>query len=341
MKTYGIINSLKTGSTTPVTQPVTPSKYIVTECYNIVRNMFVQPDITQLYITAKAWIKLMCFIHLVGEYEITGFGRIQKDVEISEGTKVPLAITDFDIIKQEVKSAYVEATDEAVLDFMRKLPADQRGEWTLDWHSHVNMGVSPSGTDWTNYSSMLAARMYKQFPAMIVNKRGEVSMHQIITAAKHPDIKVQIIIDDLNEEEFSAIYRECKEKVENLCTKATVVTTYTSYGNKDGAYKNTYTGYNSYKRWWEEDDDIYDHGYASPKQKSLLNTSKTAANLVDEEDEEVKAAQEAGYVIEEAYDCPYCGLPVRESDTVFPVWGMCEDCMADYEASSGEKLTGI
>ena len=340
MKTYGIINSLNAGNST--TQPDTVSKYVVTECYNIVRNMFVQPDITELYITSKAWTKLMCFIHLVGEYEITGFGRIQKDIDTPDGPK--LAITDFDIIKQEVRQAYVEAEADAVLDFMRQLPADQRNEWTLDWHSHVNMGVSPSTTDWNNYSSMLTARMNKQFPAMIVNKRGDVSMHQIITAAKHPDIKVKVIMEDLNDAEFSAIYNECKEKVENLCRKAPVVTTYTSYGNKDGAYKGTYTGYNTYKRWWEDDDDeydIHDHGYASPKSASLLNKSEAAESIADEEDEDVIAAQKEGYIIEEAYECPYCGLPVSETDKVFPVWGMCEECMADYEASSGEKLTGF
>lgn len=343
MKTYGIITALDASNKQSITNvkpaattttPLTKAKYVVTECYNIVRNMFVEPEYTELYITSKAWTKLMCFIHLVGEYEITGFGRIQENVDTPNGPK--RAITDFDIIEQEVKQAYVEADADAVLDFMRKLPADQRGEWTLDWHSHVNMGVSPSGTDWTNYSSMLSARMNKQFPAMIVNKRGDVSMHCIITSAKHPEIKVYIIQENLNDEDFSAIYYECKEKVENLCTKYVApATTYTYgsnwYKSNDSAYKGTACGYDYDKRWWEEDaeDDV---NY--PKTGSLLGNKSLA-----DEDEEAKAAREAGYILDDDGICPYCGLPVRETDETYKQWGVCEDCMAEYEADTGERFT--
>lgn len=346
MKTFGIINALdssKHQSITNVAKPVattpavstTPvkSKYIVTECYNIVRNMFVQPEITEMAITARAWRKLMCFIHLVGEFEITGFGRIQRDIEVA-GKVYPFVVTDFDIIEQEVKSAYVEADADAVLDFMRKLPADQRNEWTLDWHSHVNMGVTPSGTDWTNYSSMLTARMQKQFPAMIVNKSGNVSMHQIITAAKHPEIRVLIETStDLTEEEFSAIYYECKEKVENLCTKATVYQTTTTVWNGGSNYQGTANGYyGDYKRWWEEEDDYYGDGdvYTSPKsQGSLLNPKKEEVD----EDPEVVAAKQAGFVFDDGADiCPECGLPVAEDDHDFKIWGICRDCLDDYQS---------
>ena len=126
MKTYGIITALDASNKQNITNvkpaattttPLTKAKYVVTECYNIVRNMFVEPEYTELYITSRAWTKLMCFIHLVGEYEITGFGRIQENVDTPNGPK--RAITDFDIIEQEVKPAYVEADADAVLDFMR------------------------------------------------------------------------------------------------------------------------------------------------------------------------------------------------------------------------------
>lgn len=305
--------------TAPAQTVVTNAKYPVTECYYAVRNMFVQPSITELYITARAWIKLMCFIHLVGEYEISGFGRIQENIETPDGPR--LAVTDFDIIKQEVKSAYVESDAQAVMDFLRKLPNDQRNEWTLDWHSHVNMGTTPSGTDWTNYKDMLSARMQKQFPAMIVNKSGNVTAHQIITDAKHPEIKVKVIMQDLTDEQFDSIYRECKEKVETLCRKA-VVTTY-SYANNyswnDSYYKGTGVGFQnsagsakksdekplSQRRWWEEDD--------------------------EDEDEDVRLAEAAGYIFTQDV-CPECGLVVEEGDSTFKKWGICSSCFAEYAA---------
>lgn len=303
---------------TTVTTTAAPQKYEVTECYYTIKNMFAQPAITELYITAQAWTKLMCFIHLVGDYEISGFGRIQTE-EIPDGQRS--VVTDFDIIKQEVKSAYVESDAQAVMDFLRKIPADQRNEWTLDWHSHVNMGTTPSGTDWTNYKAMLSARMQKQFPAMIVNKSGNVTAHQIITDAKHPEIKVKVIIEDLTDEQFDSIYKECKEKVETLCRKA-AVTTYSyggSYGWNDSYYKGTGVGFQNsagsakksekgplnQKRWWEEDD--------------------------EEEDEDVRLAEAAGYVFNDMDICPECGCVVEESDRDFKTWGICTHCLDDYK----------
>lgn len=307
--------------TNVVKQPVyvTPKKYPITECFNILKNMWAEPDYKQLVITPKAWYKLVAFINLVGDYEISGFGRIQSVP--NEKGEVTSFVTDFDIIEQEVKAAYVESDEDAVLNFIVQLPAEQRAEWTLDWHSHVEMATSPSGTDWNNYSDMLKARMGKQFPSMIVNKRGEITAQQIISENKHPRIEMLIQQKALSDDEILAIYNECKEKVETLCTKAIERTTY-SYG-KTGTTtcgfntRNDYESNDYSKRWWEEYGDYYDNQQWKSSKKSETEPTKEESLEVVED-------------LEELETCQYCGAPASPWHTQQVGVGICRDCFDEY-----------
>lgn len=248
-----------------------PEKYPITECFNVLRSLWAKPEHEQLIITTHAWCKLMAYIHLIGDYEISGFGRIEQRQD-KDGNPLT-CITDFAILKQTVQGAYVESDADAVMDFIRRVPADQRDEWTLDWHSHVNMATSPSGTDWTNYTDMLTARMGKQFPAMIVNKKGEVTAHQIINETRHPSIKILVEKTELDEQTLQELYAECKHNVETLCTKKHTTSYY-------GANNKTSVGYYS----WKKQDDY------------------------DDDDDEVIEAKKQGYVFDDT--CDICGEPL-------------------------------
>ena len=304
----------------------TLSKYPITECFQLLKNMYTKPTYEELCITTKAWMKLNAFIHLVGDFEISGFGRIQKG-EV-DGKEMHL-VTDFDIIKQEVKAAYVESDEDAVMEFIMNTPADQRGEWVLDWHSHVNMATSPSGTDWTNYSDMLKARMNQQFPAMIVNKKGDVTAYQIITDGRHTPIKMYIDTSPISDDELWALYQECKEKVETRCSKAiakSAATTSTVWTG--GNYRNNNVGYtgstlNSY--------DDYDYNYGYGYGYGYGN------RWWDYEDEEVIEAKKQGYVfdddkstgndtieVEAVPVCEECGKPLNTPNEIS--WGVCQEC---------------
>lgn len=288
-------------------------KYPVTECFQIIKNMYVEPKYTKLYITAEAWIKLMCFIHLIGDYEISGFGRIQNIDGI-------MTVTDFDILKQEVRGAYVEASEDAVMDFIRRTPKEQRGEWTFDWHSHVEMGTTPSGTDWNNYKEMLAARMNEQFPFMIVNKRQEVTSCCYISEGRHPAISVLILKDSVSEDRMFEIYEECKAKIETLCTKYVAKTTvYTGTGttstiwDKSSNYKSSRVGFENYGYGYNYGwDNGYDYDW--------------------EDDEEVIEAKKQGYVFDdeptmEVDVCPECGTKLNPKDPDERAWGYCSKCL--------------
>jgi len=295
------------------TTPQQPSLYPVTECLQLLQNLFTKPDYERLTITPYAWMKLMAFIHLIGDYEISGFGRIIPD----ENNERAGIVIDFDIIKQEVKAAYVESDADAVLEFIMQIPENERTEWILDWHSHVNMGTTPSSTDWNNYEEMLTARQHKQFPAMIVNKSGDVTAHQIICPDKHPKIEMRLQQATLSNEEIEQIYNECKEKVQNKCTKANVVTTYNSGANVNSSYTGTYY-YNNYyddDDWydkWEKDHDVKknDNEYdaTKPRVRDVDLTASQQYNMI-----------QAGFTFDEetgeAYDedecCEECGKPLK------------------------------
>lgn len=205
------------------------------ECKNIIYNIFAKPKYDKLSITKKAYIKLMCYINLIGDYEISGFGRIQDGV-----------ITDFKILKQEVKSAYVECSDDAVMEFVRSIPTEQLSEWELDWHSHVDMGTTPSGTDWDNYESMSALRGHKQFPAMIVNKKQEFTLINYISESKHDAIDLYITNEDIGKNEINAIYEEAKVDIKNNCTKTIFIKDTKPNTTTYPTYKDYYSGYYGY-----------------------------------------------------------------------------------------------
>lgn len=313
-------------------------KYAITECFSLLRNLWAQPEFTRLYITTRAYMKLMAFINLVGDYEITGFGRIQNmDWRQQDGTveNIP-TVTDFDIIQQEVKSAYVEADDDAVLRFMMKLPEDQRDEWVLDWHSHVEMGTTPSQTDWNNYEEMSKARLGKQFPAIIVNKQESITAKCYINRSKHPGIEVYVEKIHLNDDELLKIYNECKEKVENLCTKYTpVITSAVSswYSARKDDTKDVNSNYRDSRVGYGYG--LYDdYGYSSGWD-SWENSRTTTIDLDDDDDDDVKAAKAAGYVFEDEEKdvCEDCGKKLDLTDSNQKAWRLCSDCINKYMAS--------
>ena len=178
-----------------------------TECKNVIRNFFAKGKYDKLKITKKAFLKVMMFANMAGKYEISGFGRIQDGV-----------ITDFKLIKQEIRNAYVEASSDAVMDFIRSVPKEELPEWELDWHSHVDMNAFASDTDVKNYEEMLTLKGGVQFPAMIVNKSGEIELFNFLSEKKMPKIELKMTNEEISAEEFDKLYEEAKAEVEKQCT---------------------------------------------------------------------------------------------------------------------------
>lgn len=191
-----------------------------------------QPKWTSLTFDYKAWLKMQCYINLVGDYEITGFGRVVDD-----------KIVDVKILKQEVKSATVDCDVDSMLEFMRSIPKDQIGQWILDWHSHVKMSVFASGTDTDNYKAQFEARCGNQFPLMIVNQNSEVYSKVYISPSKQAPLVIKVEKSPITKEELLELYEGCKKDVEELCSKKTY--TYTKADYYDSYDWGKYYGYNA------------------------------------------------------------------------------------------------
>lgn len=215
------------------------------ECWNEIYEWIfpTEPKFKTLTITFKTWVKLMTYCHLVGDYEVTGFGRV-----------VDNKLIDVKILKQTIKSATVDCDTEAMAEFLMSIPKDQRGQWILDWHSHVKMGVFASGTDTANYKEQWEARLKEQFPYIIVNQMGQVYARDYIRPGRETEISFNIEPDVITKEELKEIYETCKADVESLCSYAV---TYTSRKDYD------YSEYDWSKYY----------GYSSKEKNNKLSTS--------------------------------------------------------------------
>ena len=172
------------------------------ECLRTIQNLFAQPKYKELKIGMRTYIKLMCYVHLAGEQEITGFGRIVNG-----------EIVDLTIPQQEVTGTTADVTDEDMMDFIRSLPIEEIEEWELDWHSHAGMRAFVSGTDAENYELMSMAKAGKQFPILVINRKQEYVCKNYIHPEKTPDIKLTILMEELSNSEIEEIYNECKDEV--------------------------------------------------------------------------------------------------------------------------------
>ena len=195
------------------TTSITYEPLTATECYKKIVARYEKPKYTELTFTARAYMKLMFIIHLVGSYEVSGYGKIVNG-----------KIVDLYLPEQVLTSTTAEIDENAMVDFLSEIPTNELKYWELDWHSHVNMGTSPSGTDKSNYEEQAEARGNKQFVAMIVNKSESIWIKNVISGVKFTDIEIKREPIDLSEKELKKLYEECVELVEDRCMKEKKIT---------------------------------------------------------------------------------------------------------------------
>lgn len=84
-------------------------------------------------------------------------------------------IKDIIIFPQEVTGVTANGIDGEYEMFLHKLPDDIFNKLRGHGHSHVNMGVSPSGTD-ENYYTNLMTQVPDYYITLIINKKGETHL---------------------------------------------------------------------------------------------------------------------------------------------------------------------
>lgn len=184
-------------------------------CYASVLGKFESPKWDKITISAKAYLKLMFFINLVGDHEVTGYGKV-----------IDNEVVDFSLPKQILGTLKADVDEQAMTEFIMSKPVDELEYWTVDFHSHNTAPTSASSTDKDNYARQYSMRGNKQFIALIVNKKQEVWCKCVVGGDRFEDVKVEYISPTiLSDKEKSEIYDEAKREVEATCTEVKEVRT--------------------------------------------------------------------------------------------------------------------
>lgn len=152
-------------------------------------------------ITKDAYAKMNSLIQGC-ENEIGFHGTVEKDDNV-------YTITDIMVYPQTVTGATVTVNETELCEWQLSIPTETYNKIRMQGHSHVNMAVSPSGTDHESYRKILQALPEDDFYLFIImNKRGNIWMQFF-------DLKQNILFEasDLKkliveEDEYSNWYEE-------------------------------------------------------------------------------------------------------------------------------------
>lgn len=222
----------------------------------------------EVHFSSEAYYKMFALVDGCNK-EIAWDGIVYRDEEQAN----VFYVTDIIVYPQKVTGATVETDDEPYMNWMNTLDDETFNHRRFNGHSHVNMGVTPSGTD-TTYREQSILNINDFFIYGIFNKRKEHNF-QIY------DVENNIIYDNADiifyipEPDYSDwASQEMKEKVTervytNPNTTPATRTPYTqnvpsagSAGNTSGAgksgtddwYQRLYGGKNYYAGY-----DCYDN----------------------------------------------------------------------------------
>ena len=183
-----------------------------TNCFRKVMSRFEQPKWDKISITSYAYLKLLFIINLVGDHEVSGFGKLVNN-----------KIVDWYIPQQVLGTLTANIDESAMFEMMKDIPAKELKHYIVDFHSHNTVGCSPSSTDKESYKLQAENRSYQQFIAMIVNKKEELWCKNVMQGEKFSDIKVTIESEQIPNDEAEKLFEECKVIVERNCFESVTI----------------------------------------------------------------------------------------------------------------------
>ena len=119
-----------------------------------------------VYVTPEAFLQMQLLVSKSSE-ELAWHGTVERDGD-------NYIIKRIYVYPQTVTSTTVDADEEAYAQWIMKLDDDVLNNLRFQGHSHVNMGVSPSGRDTGNWQKFLNLLTKDDFYIFcIANKKGE------------------------------------------------------------------------------------------------------------------------------------------------------------------------
>lgn len=193
-----------------------------------------------VYITAEAYSKMRKLVDDISS-EVGWYGTVTK-VPMLESTYV---IEDILVYPQIVTGATVEQDEDRMFEFEMELTNEQVNMKRFHGHSHVNMGVTPSGVDEQFYKDLLT-QVNDFFIVAITNKKRDlyVRFYDIENNILYTDVPLTIIVEDGST--LDIWYEVNKEQIKTKVTESKTAAELA----KEASQKSIF-----------DEDDWYDYGY--------------------------------------------------------------------------------
>ena len=179
----------------------------------------------QVYIKSNAYLKMLLYVRETST-EIAWHGTVTRD----KATQTYL-IHDVFLYPQKITGATVDTDQDKYNEWLISLDDDTANTLRFQGHSHVNFGVTPSGTDLQYYEDMLNVLPSDDYYIfMILNKSNLMTL--LIydlgsnTIYETRDIDVKILLDNTNTDLLDSIQTDKDKYCEPPYKAQTSVTTY-------------------------------------------------------------------------------------------------------------------
>lgn len=162
-----------------------------------------------IYITADAYIKMRKLVSDTST-EIGWYGTVTKQPGLDE----VYIIDDIIVYPQRVTGVTCEQDDDKMFNFEMSLTTEQVNHKRFQGHSHVNMGVTPSGVDEQFYRDLLT-QVNDYFIITVTNKREEYTtrFYDIANNIVYSDLPIRVITE--NGGILDAWYEDAKKQLVN------------------------------------------------------------------------------------------------------------------------------
>lgn len=193
-----------------------------------------------VYFTEMAWTKMQSLIREFDK-EVAWHGVAYRgdDPEIDD-----YYITDILVYPQEVSGASVEMDVSKYADWLTENFEDERfNNIRMQGHSHVNMGVTPSGVDLTHQEAILDQLTDSMFYIFMIWNKSKANNIKIYDMEKNvlfedKDITYEVLSDGYGIENF---IKDAKSMVKERAYQTTGYTYNSGYGY-GGGYSGNYGG---------------------------------------------------------------------------------------------------
>lgn len=166
------------------------------------------PDVEDptIYITPTAYIKMRTLVEET-DVEIAWHGVVHRQDR-------NFVITDILVYPQKITSVTVESDDDLYPNWCMELPDDVLNNMRFQGHSHVNMGVTPSGVD-EEYYTRLLTQVHDYYIIMVTNKHEAMTLrlYDVENNILYSDLDLNIYLPDVHKDNLDW-YEEQKEMLQ-------------------------------------------------------------------------------------------------------------------------------